>query len=67
MTGVDLPVCATEDGQCCSVEYLEVVQKRIRKRLERFLGEKFEGVIEDYEDEVADLLECKSYFYGRKK
>ena len=59
-TGTDLPVCATEDAQCCSVEYLEAVQKRIRTRFERFLGEEFEGTIEDYQDVVTDLLECKS-------
>ena len=52
-------MCATEDDQCCSVEYLEAVRVRIRERLERFLGEEFEGVIEDYEDEIEDLLECK--------
>ena len=59
MTGTDLPVCATEDAQCCSVEYLEEVDDSIRERLEEFLEEEFEDMVEDYQDEVADLLECK--------
>ena len=31
----------------------------VRRRLEQFLGKEFDDVIEDYQDEVEDLLDCK--------
>lgn len=52
-------MCATEEAQCCSADYLESVNNEIHERLEQFLEEEFEGVIEDYQDEVDDLLECE--------
>ena len=58
-TGTDLPVCATEDAQCCSNAYLMSIQMKVRMKLERFIGEEFEEVIDEYQDEVENLLECE--------
>ena len=36
---------------------------RVRRRLEQFLGKEFDDVIEDYQDEVEDLLDCKLHVF----
>ena len=59
MTGTYLPVCTTNDDQCCSVRDVETILMNVRQRLEIFLGEEFEGVIEDYKDEINNLRKCK--------
>ena len=59
VTGTDLAVCTSDEPQCCTADYLEAVQMKLRRRLEEFIGEEFEEVIEEYQDEVDDLLECK--------
>ena len=58
-TGDNLPVCRSSEEQCCSSEYLEGVQERVRERLEKFLRKEFDDVIEEYQDEVDNLLECE--------
>lgn len=58
--GTDLPVCRTEEEQCCSAEYLEEAEERVEKKLERSLRREFEDVIDSYEDEVDNLLDCES-------
>ena len=35
------------------------IQNRARERFEQFLGEEFDDVIEEYQDEIENLLECK--------
>ena len=52
-------MCRSEGDQCCSVDYVEGVQGKVRERLERFLRREFEDVIEEYQDEVDNLLECE--------
>lgn len=54
-----MPVCRSSEEQCCSSEYLEGVQERVRERLEKFLRKEFDDVIEEYQDEVDNLLECE--------
>ena len=62
-TGTDLPVCATEDAQCCSDDYLMSIQMKVRMKLERFIGEEFEEVIDEYQDEVENLIECELQYF----
>ena len=57
--GTDLPVCRTEEEQCCSAEYLEEAQERVEKQLGRALRREFEDVVENYGDEVENLLDCE--------
>ena len=56
-------MCVTEDAQCCSDDYLMSIQMKVRMRLERFLGEEFEAVIDEYQDEVENLLECELQYF----
>ena len=55
----DLPICGRVEAQCCSAEFLQSVRGKVRQRLERFLREEFEDVIDNYQDEIENLLECK--------
>ena len=52
-------MCGRDVEQCCSADYVEGVQEKVRERLEVFLGKEFEEVIEEYQDEVDNLLACE--------
>ena len=56
---MDLPICGRVEAQCCSAEFLQSVRGKVRQRLERFLREEFEDVIDNYQEELENLLECK--------
>ena len=57
--GSNLPLCRSDSQQCCSVGYVERVQERVQRRLETFLRREFRDVIDDYQDEIDNLLECE--------
>ena len=38
---------------------MEGVQEKVRERLETFLRKEFEEVIEEYQDELDNLIECE--------
>ena len=52
-------MCGRDVEQCCSADYVEGVQEKVRERLEVFLRKEFEEVIEEYQDEVDNLLACE--------
>ncbi|CAI8026426.1 hypothetical protein GBAR_LOCUS15180 [Geodia barretti] len=62
----DLPVCGRSEDQCCSAEYLDDVQERLQERLQRFLRREFDDVVEEYQDEVDNLLLYFDRFFPRK-
>ena len=59
--GTDLPVCSIDSDQCCTVNYIESIQEKAQRRLEKFLRKEFEDVVENYQDEIDNLLECEFY------
>ena len=46
--GTDLPVCNIDSDQCCTVNYIESIQDKAQRRLEKFLRKEFEDVIDNY-------------------
>ena len=52
-------MCRRDGAQCCSAEYLKQVQEKVRKRLEQSLGEEFQDVIDNYKDEIENLMDCE--------
>ena len=46
--------------QCCTSSYIEMVEREVRGELQEFLAEEFEDAVDDYLDEVENLMECKS-------
>ena len=62
LTGSNLPVCSTDNLQCCSREYVDDVTQRARQYLMDGLREEFQNRIEDYERIVQQLMQCECDF-----
>ena len=59
LTGAALSRCARADEQCCTREYIDSVQAAVVAELQDGLVEEFADVIEEYQDDVENLIECK--------
>ena len=56
---MDLPYCLSNDLQCCSADYLERVKEKVQQELNEGLRDEFQNVIDQFEDELDNLLDCE--------
>ena len=41
-----------------------MVEREVREELQEFLADEFDNIIDDYLDDVENLIECKSILYS---
>ena len=58
-SGTQLPRCISDEQQCCTANYIERVEEKVTTALQEFLAEEFDDVIEDYLDDIENLIDCK--------
>lgn len=64
ISGTELTRCARDEMQCCTSSYIEMVEREVREELQEFLAEEFEDAVDDYLDDVENLMECESVLYS---
>ena len=59
LAGAGLSRCAVADEQCCTQDYITSVQNAVVAALRRGLAEEFGDIIDEYDDDLDNLFECK--------
>ena len=59
-TGNNLEQCKSDADQCCTPSYLNSVKDEVTKKMQIFLRDEFDDVIDGYLDDFDDLIDCKA-------
>ena len=61
ITGTGLALCATDQEQCCTPEYINEVRREAREELVEGLLEEYEDTLDNFNDIVDDVLVCRCH------